>query len=525
MEPDSTVKPPVANNKTKRDDLPHCNQSQPMRLFCPCLQTPLERSGLLFCDGISSGLTTTSTATDLMTVLTVADTDTDTTCSGQSTDVDWSLLCLSDKLDRLEKAEQRRLEQLEHLRDYYMLPLLGTPTPPDAWWRATGGMAETGKRSIRTGTSSLRAFFGRKSKKNRQADEHHTTSSASVESLQYSSSSTHSLQNASIHEGLLQSTKQQQQQQQRQRQQQPIYRPTEGNKATVFWPFEMLDRLLTVHTHFLARLRQSQCPKICLQSLVSSFIELVGQLSIYQTYAHSMIGALREFESLALTDEKLANVIELREKNSRQEGLRGLLTTTPISCIWYYGKALQAMRVDPDVLGHLKSQSELDNCLHHLESIARDIWPTLPQIADIQRISTLQRRIVGITESLLVPGQHIHHIDTLECALAEFDEKCRTVYAILLTDRLVLLKACRNRGQLSVYKMLLFSKFTFTQTRATPQKYSSYYVMQPGAVSIRLQPSSKASSIAWRKHLKRLTVVHTLKDNKFAPATSLHVVI
>ncbi|RKP06652.1 hypothetical protein THASP1DRAFT_25074 [Thamnocephalis sphaerospora] len=145
----------------------------------PYLCTSLEKSGLLYCNGTTS-LQSGYDAVDVVTMLSSGGvvkagvTLAPSTPSSQPLDFDG-------KLEQLEKAEQQHVDLLLHLRDYYMLPILGTPSPSEAWHRATGTTTTQA-----SGRDSRIGRYASKTPRNRHARRKHNTSGAKTANLQAS---------------------------------------------------------------------------------------------------------------------------------------------------------------------------------------------------------------------------------------------------------------------------------------------------------------------------------------------------
>ncbi|RKP08417.1 hypothetical protein THASP1DRAFT_29775 [Thamnocephalis sphaerospora] len=398
---------------------------------------------------------------------------------------------LGSNLEQLEKAEQQHVEQLVHLHDYYMLPLLGQPSPQAALCKIAEDDALTG-RNKRLPKGVFTALFKREDASGQRNGARTNTADASPNESGTVSTPPCSEETQKMHK-------------------QTVYKPDENSKAIISRLFEHLDSLIDVHVRFLEALKRGQALRALPYIVVPIIAIFVKQLSVYTMYAQSMVDALREFESLAFSNSKLANFIAARDKKSSKPHLRALLITIPVSCIWHYGAVLNTMHEGFRKDAGSEDKQELEYCLGHLEQIAKCIWPALQNIANTQHIATLQKRIQGISSSLLVPGQQIHMVDSIYILEDHGDEsliKQLSVYAIILTDRIVLFKVTRNRKQLNVHKMYLFANISFSFSKMSGRNYSCIYILRSNdATGVRLVPLSKELSATWRRHLKRLANV------------------
>jgi hypothetical protein len=75
------------------------------------------------------------------------------------------------------------------------------------------------------------------------------------------------------------------------------------------------------------------------------------------------------------------------------------------------------------------------------------------KIGHVQRTALLQRNIVGIKESVLSPYQRIIHMDMIQSRVFNQPEEWQTLFAVLLTDRLLLLKETSHRKNRIVLKV------------------------------------------------------------------------
>ncbi|RKP07526.1 hypothetical protein THASP1DRAFT_24338 [Thamnocephalis sphaerospora] len=305
------------------------------------------------------------------------------------------------------------------------------------------------------------------------------------------------------------------------RQKLPVYKAAECNKATIFAPFEALDRFIDVHTRFYEALCEWRVLDILPHLAVPIIAVFVKQLFVYCLHMQNMVDALREFESLVFSDDKLAKCIEMRDEASGRPCLRALLTTVPVSCIWYYGDVLRAMHVEAGEIGDAARCSSIEGCLDSLEHIAKTIWPTLEQLVNLQRLAVMQRRILGMDSSLLTPEQRIHSIDMLGCSGADFFGKRHTVYAVLLEDRLILLKRHRGSKSLRLFKSYMFSKVSLAHEKAHCGNDGAFYILNSGDIVAQLHPLSKESEATWLQGLKSLATVHKYEDIAFEPPVSL----
>ncbi|RKP06227.1 hypothetical protein THASP1DRAFT_31952 [Thamnocephalis sphaerospora] len=451
------------------------------------LCTPLKVSGLLYCDAISlSSTLPDDTAADMVSMLCSTGVSR-ASCSFVTQAMSAPSLELDSRLSQLVEAETYFLEQLEHLRDYYLAPLLGEPTPPQALQYATGGTAQISKSKSRFIPSVLSTLFKRKSHDSFQSSRRASTTS--IIPRRQRSNSLLSPNDAYARNSSISHAPQQ-----------AVYYPSAANKAIIFSPFEAVEPLISVHTRLLYKLKQGFVLDVLPQVVVQIISESLGQLSIHKAHIQGMVDAMCAFESLVVHDEKLAKVIDIREKDSDQEGLCALLTTIPVSCIWYYGGVLRMMRSQIDADGDPNGLHAIEECLDGLECIAASVWPTLEKLGDLQRIAVMQRRMFGVTSSMLMPGQRIHRIDSIECSGVDFTGKRQAMYAMLLADRLVLLKSRRGHRNLGLYRTYALAKVSFAYAEAR---------------------RGEESETAWLQELKSLTTVYNYADLAFEPPVAL----
>ncbi|RKP08169.1 hypothetical protein THASP1DRAFT_30031 [Thamnocephalis sphaerospora] len=264
-----------------------------------------------------------------------------------------------------------------------------------------------------------------------------------------------------------------------------------------------------MHTCFLKTLRKRRVPGTSPHTVISTIATFVERLAVYCQHVQNMVDALHAFETLVFSDDKLAKFIKARDRGSNKPSLRALLTTIPVSCIWRYGTALRATREQYWVETGLDDRRELKNSLDRLECIAKRIWPALQDIANTQRISVLQRKVQGISGTLLTPKQHVHIIDAVYVTDDHGDGflvQHFSAHAVLLTDRIIIIRIIRNSGQLKVYKTFLFSSISFAFAKMPDYDYSCIRILKCGvATGVRLIPHSKDLAATWRRHLKRLS--------------------
>ncbi|RKP09198.1 hypothetical protein THASP1DRAFT_22941 [Thamnocephalis sphaerospora] len=408
--------------------------------------------------------------------------------------VDLQSIDLGEKLKELEREEEARIEQLIHLRDYYMLPLLGTPTPEETLRRATRRTVQRDEKISRANTSLFATFFRRRSTSGRRGRvDGDGTASTNQEELD--AGSTSHLEKLQAEFTRLQV-----------KQKQAVYKPTENSKAVIFGPFEALDQLIDVHSCFLEVLRTRQVSETPPHAVIPAIAAFTKQPSIHHLHVENMVDALRAFESLVFSDKKLAKIIDVRIH------VGTVRVDSGANISYDYGTVGPA--------DTFEAKYELDSCLAQLEQIAKRAWPALQEIAGTQRVAALQQRILGVPRSMLQPKQSIHIIDVLD--VREFSEhkaasRCHQVYTILFTDRLLLLKDVHNRKQLNVYKSLPLAETSFAFSRVSEHGYASINVLQHdsnGYVQFTLH--SKEQTRSWRHCLKRLSTIHTSSEKAFA---------
>ncbi|RKP08070.1 hypothetical protein THASP1DRAFT_30118 [Thamnocephalis sphaerospora] len=494
----------------------------------PYLETPMNKSGLLYCDNTGpDGLVsaTNHVSTSILTAIGALSKPVATGAIASSFALERPVR-FGGNYKQLEDDEAVFVAQLEYMRDYYMRPLLGkdcAPTmlsPPETEQRP--------KRLSRFRVKSLSKLLPRRKSaantrssdgsSNGDRDAPGSTASQLSSSWSQSTFTGHSTSSghasssgtfstdSSVSNVFVSNTARAQGSIAREDLKQSFYNPLDGTEKVISAPFSSLFKLIELHTRFLMALKRERPLDGRPEVVTSLLLDHVPRLSCYYKFAYDHPMALCKFETLVFLDKQLAKAIEIRDDASPYAGLRALLFTVPVSRIWYYGGVLRSIhrRMGNALPRQLLNKLEL--CLRNLEKLARHLWPIMHHVANMQRVALMQRNLAGLKRTLMTPTQQIHHLDTLEFRVHEDTASWCKASAILLSDRLLLLREKGGRNNRFTLRMGVFfaeSTFTFTK-KLFNSNAGGFYVHQPHHVDIQLRIVNKEALQTWRHLLAQL---------------------
>ncbi|KAI8054559.1 hypothetical protein BDF22DRAFT_742494 [Syncephalis plumigaleata] len=439
-----------------------------------CMNTPLEKSGLLYCSATQTGglvsvsgeeaPDTNDHGDELMSAIMTAN------AIASSIILDRALH-FGGKLSQVEETEEEYVAQLEYLRDYYMRPLLGQQ-PARAAPRSRGLKPSADYSNAEASTSSLGLPENRRAR------------SGSAPNVTLNLPGNAALNNDDVVG-------------------RATFQPSQEVANILSAPFGTLFRMIEQHTLFLVALKKARPLDSQPHVLVDIFSDHISRLSLYYTHVKHHAKALSEFETLVFNDERLAQVIQDRDNASKHGKLRALLVTIPVSRLWYYGAVLQSMRERFHNSQTDSAMRKLRISLQWLEELVRRMWPLLKQIGKVQRVAMLQSNIANIKESIMTPTQRIFLMDMVQYKLNDASGTWNSICVILLRDRLLFLKKRTGHyKQFSLKMSISLESSIFTAHEQLPNEtIGGIYVQEPRLVDIKLHFDSRATLTTWQKYL------------------------
>ncbi|RKP26956.1 hypothetical protein SYNPS1DRAFT_27370 [Syncephalis pseudoplumigaleata] len=431
-----------------------------------CMNTPLEKSGLLYClsaqtsglvsiaaedgDGAAAAHDGGGNSDELMSVLSQAPVTANAIASSIILD---RALHFGGKLSQVEETEERYVAQLEHLRDYYMRPLLGQQP------------ARAASRSRGLNVPLLSSIFQRK----RSAKDAAQDAEASGRG---GKSSDAERQRAQHHD-------------------QPPGQRCIGRRSR--------------RTGELPALggggRHTVCP--------------VRHAVQDDRAAHAVPGgakarhhpqALCAFETLVFHNEKLARVIEagVDARRATASLLTSVLGARPrLAAREPARTARHRSRVEAVVL---RRGAAVDaRTLPRVQHGSCDAQATAQSaMAGGARAPPMAHsNIASIKEPILTPTQRIFLMDMAEYKLNDVGGTWNPVCIILLRDRMLFLKQRRGQHKQFALKMsILLANTIFTAHERLPnERMEGIYVQEARSVGIKLRFTSRSAFSQWQKYL------------------------
>ncbi|KAI8053080.1 hypothetical protein BDF22DRAFT_502178 [Syncephalis plumigaleata] len=264
----------------------------------PYLSMSLDDTGLLYCKSISMdmlGSVNPGTHSDIFPLPTSEDAIDSMTAQQKE-------VRFGNKLSHIETSEAEFVAQLEHLRDFYMQPLLGQKPV---------------RRSIRKRVFSfdqLTALFQRGNS---------STTATSCEVQRSRSCNSHPTQlpneeqydNSQRSTGICSMLKGLSRPLNRNHDfkldHKAIYQPTAQNEAIVSAPFDHVTSLIELHHSFHMALKKARPADMLIHVLVGIFVDHIPRLHTHFAHANALSASLSNFETLVFNDEKLARIIKV----------------------------------------------------------------------------------------------------------------------------------------------------------------------------------------------------------------------
>ncbi|KAI9594888.1 hypothetical protein BDF19DRAFT_443995 [Syncephalis fuscata] len=457
----------------------------------PYLNMSLDDTGLLYCKSFNIDVLTSIDPNTRSDILPLPSHESAIDAIASSV-VQERQLRFGGRLNHVETSEAEFVAQLEHLRDFYMQPLLGQKPL---------------RRSIRARVFSfdqLAALFQKGGSLSTSCNIRRTHSNG-TDSTADSDSEREHVKPAGICSILKGLHRQSNACSEHKLDSKAIYHPTAQNERIVSASFDHLFKMIELHSSFLSALKEAHPVDLQPSRLAALFMEHIPHLHLHFAHANILAATLNSFETLAFNDEKLARTIKMRDQASLSENLRSLLISIPAARIWYYGSVLQTMysRLSQSVNDPILEQ--LEWCLDNLESIARRMWPVLMKIGNVQRVALLQRNIVGIKESILSSSnQRIIYMDTIDNRTFNQSEEWQTSFAVLLSDRLLLLKETGRRKNRIVLKSSICLKDAslFPAQKILGKSVNGFFVRLSNSNCIQLRVSNEHAFNKWYQMFK-----------------------